>query len=109
MAEFLVEIDGINEVVNIINSILCNEDKDTPIAKRSKELLDQCNEIMENYIGIENEFSCHNLKEIYHELLLDMLDKIIDKRLFLSFSKLQIKYVQFCELNNNSLLLHAGD
>ena len=109
MAIFLYEIEGLSSIVKILESIINDEDKDSPNAKRSKELLDHCNEILENYIGIENDFSSPDIKEIYHELILNLLDNIIDKGLFLQLGKLQIKFVQFCEQNDDTIILHIGD
>ncbi len=109
MAALLFEIEGLKDIVAILESIIQNEDRDSPNAKRSKELLEHCNEVLDNYVGVENDFSCPNIKEIYHELLLDILDRIVDKAIFSHFKKMQIKYVQLCEQNDDMIILHVGD
>lgn len=111
MAAFLYEVEGLNLIVKILQSIIEDEDKDSPNGKRSQDLLESCNEILENYIGLENDFSCPNVKSIYHEFLLDILDEILGKGLFCDFlySKMQIKNVQFCEQNDDMIILHVGE
>lgn len=109
MAIFLYEIEGLNTIVKILESIINDEDKDSPNVKRSKELLHHCNEILENYVGIENEFSCPNIKQVYNELILDLLDSLIDKAFILKLGKLQINFIQFCEQNDDTIILHVGE
>ena len=109
MAAFLFEVEGLNLIVKILQSIIEDEDKDSPNIKRSQDLLESCNEIIENYIGIDNDFTCPIIKSIYHEFLLEILDDILGRGLFSNFAKMQIKNVQFCEQNDDMIILHVGE
>lgn len=109
MAALLYEVQGLTLIVDILKSIIDDSDKDSPTSKRSMELLEATNEIIENYIGIENDFSSQEIKELYHTYILDLLDEIIGRGVFHQFLKLKIKSVQLCEQNDDQILLHIGD
>lgn len=109
MAAFMFEVEGLSLVVKILESIIDDEDKDTLNSKRSKELLEHCNEILENYIGIDNDFTCPVIKSLYHEFLLDILDQVIGRGLFSNFKNLEIKNIQLCEQNDDLIMLHVSE
>ena len=108
MTMVLCEIEGVSHLVRLLHSII-GQDPDSPLTLKSKDLLESCNEILENYIGIENDFTDPYIKEIYNHLLLDLLESIIDKTKLLAFIKLQLKNVQLCEHLDDYLILHIGD
>lgn len=108
MSAMIFEVEGISVIVKILNAIMQDEDKDSPIMLRSQEMLDTCNEILENYMGIKNDFSCPRIKDIYYDFLLNVMDEIIGKKLFVNLADKKIKSVQLCVDNDDLILLHQG-
>lgn len=108
MPALLYEVQGLTLIVEILQSIIDDTDKDSPTSIRSKELLESVNEILENYIGIDNGFTSTTIRDIYYDFLLDLLDEIIGRGVFHQFLELQIKSVQLCDQNDDLVLLHIG-
>lgn len=109
MSMILLELEGLELIMKILKNIIENEDVDSPISKRSQTLIDSCTEILENYIGVNNDFSCPTLKSIYHEFLIEVLDDILGKNIFCSLRCKNIKSVQLCVDNDEFILLQVGD
>lgn len=107
MAALLFEMEGIDLILETLDSII-GDDPDSPIINRSEELKRHCSEILENYIGVENDFSDNRIKEIYYHFLLDVLKTILGNLQHLMDIKNEIKHIEVCELGEY-VLMHIGD
>lgn len=109
MKSMLLEVVGLSLILKILKASRRDEDFDSPDESASQAVIDDCTEILENYLGVDNAFSDETLKTIYKTTLLELLDTLLGTNFLQNLNDVEVKSVQLCVDNDEVILLHFGD